>query len=125
MARQASCIRAWGVLPPTAESMSSGGRVSSVKPSRSATSRAGLAGCQPSGATTRMLPARRTRAFPAAAVPPGAAPSQSSAAARRARTMRSSGSGRSAGSPPSDRRVEVTCPTPTTTGVRGSSAMGG
>ena len=77
---------------------SSGGMESASKPSLAPTRRAGLTERQPSGTTTRMLSARRIRASPAAAGPPGAAPAASSAAARRARTINSTGSGRSAGS---------------------------
>ena len=68
--------------------------------------------CRPGGAG-------RARPVPA---PPGAAPSQSSAAARRARGHELDRLGRSAGSA---RRPgwTVTWPTPTTTGVRGSRAM--
>ena len=122
MARQASCSKAWGALPPMAVSTSSGGMESASKPSLAATRRAGLTDRQASGTTTRMLSARRIRASPAAAGPPGAAPVASSAAARKARAISSTGSGRSAGSVRGSGWI-VTWPTPTTTGVWGWSAM--
>ena len=123
MARQASCIKACGVLPPTAESIElAPARRPAAKPRRAATWSAGLTECQPSGTTTRRLSARASREFPAGAAPPAGTPSQSSAAARRALAMSSTGSGRSAGASPASAGV-TTWPTPTTTGVRGSRAM--
>ncbi len=122
MARQASWSKAWGALPPMAVRTSSGGMESASKPSLAATRRAGLTERHASGTTTRMLSARRIRAFPAAAGPPGAAPVASSAAARKARAINSTGSGRSAGSVRGSGGI-VTWPTPTTTGVWGWSAM--
>ncbi len=71
-----------------------------------------------------MLSARRTSVLPDGAAPPAGDPSQSSAAARKARTISSSGSGLSAGSSPASGGVTA-WPTPTTTGVRGSRAMEG
>ena len=115
-------MRACGLLPPMAESMSCAGSSPSAKPRRRATSCAGLTERQPSGTTTRMLSARPIKARPEEALPPDVAPSQSSAATRSAAVMRSSGSGRSAASTPGSGGV-VTCPTPTTTGVLGSRAM--
>ena len=115
-------MRACGALPPMADSISSAGSSPSVNPRRDATSRAGLAARHPSGTTTRMLSARRTSVLPDGAAPPAGDPSQSSAAARRARTISSSGSGLSAGSSPASGGVTA-WPTPTTTGVRGSRAM--
>ena len=115
-------MRACGLLPPMDETISSAGSSPSAKPRRAATRRAGSGVDQPSEATTRMLSARPIRARPAGAAPPAGAPSQSSAAASSAAVMRASGSGRSAGSSPASGGV-ATWPTPTTTGVRGSSAM--
>ena len=48
-----------GLLPPMDETISSAGSSPAAKPSRAATSRAGLGVGQPSDATTRMLSARR------------------------------------------------------------------
>ena len=115
-------MSASGLLPPMEETMSSAGSSPSSKPRRAATANAGLAVDQPSDATTRMLSARSRSVRPAGAVPPAGAPSQSSAAASSAAVIRSSGSGRAAGSRPASGGV-ATWPTPTTTGVRGSSAM--
>ena len=69
-----------------------------------------------------MLSALPMRVCPAGAAPPAGAPSQSSAAARSAAAMSASGSGLAAGSSPASAGV-ATWPTPTTTGVRGSSVM--
>ena len=85
MARQASCMRAWGLLPPMDETMSSAGSSPSAKPRRAATRRAGFGtvpaqrrhdpdavGAPDEGAPGRGRPARpgRRRSPP----PPRAAP---------------------------------------------------
>ena len=123
MARQASCMRACGVLPPTAESMSSAGSSPSAKPRRAATWRAGLTACHPRGTTTRMLSARASRAVSGRSRPAGRDP----VAILRGRpqgpgheldrfgSLTPGSSGASGG--------VTTWPTPTTTGVRGSRAM--
>ena len=107
MARQASCMRACGALPPMAESISCAGSAPASKPRREATSSAGFdrAPSERRHDPDAVRPPDAARR-PAGAAPPGAAPSQSSAAARSARTMSSSGSGRSAGSSPASGGVD-------------------
>ena len=61
-------------------------------------------------------------ALPDGVAPPGGTPSQSSTAARSAMAMSATGSGRADGASGASAGV-MACPTPTTTGVRGSRTM--